>query len=274
MSKISLQTLLLIVVVPIGIITIGYLVLDHQGIRLFQPSINLDQTQVQFVLNDTNDLVDHKVVLIKNPSRVTLIASLPDSNFSKLVDFQLSPKKAPEEITINAYGSRLTDLHKNSYGGQIQLYAINETGPNNSSRLVGKLKVGIKISPNPFSSAAASIDPKSFELVLSNNTKVLFKTVHIHVARPVNKLALSIEGPEELKKIMKIVYPSASPKQNLVSDEDYFVYLKSDAKWIGPNLGNGMYEGIIKVSYVDMKLRNPESTFATISEKIDMSNAP
>jgi hypothetical protein len=105
--------------------------------------ITVEPKSVQFLLNNTNNWTDHKVVYINNPNNISLLAkqhnfdprifSIPDA-----IHVGLSPKDNPKTMTVEINGSRLSKQRDWTYNGQVELYRNNNT-------FVDKVDVDIKI---------------------------------------------------------------------------------------------------------------------------------
>jgi hypothetical protein len=110
---------------------------------LTDAGITTEPKTVQFVLSNTNNWTDHKVVSINNPANISLLAKQHnfDShvyNLPNVIHVELSPKDSPKTMTIEINGSGLAKQYDWTYNGQIELYRNNGT-------FVDKVDVDIKI---------------------------------------------------------------------------------------------------------------------------------
>lgn len=109
-----------------AIVTYTHLALPHAP-------ISLEKSDVQFLLNKTNNWVDEKVVGITNHDNVKLSYSIaeftPHLDLTRVVSVVMYPKNDPKVMIIDVNGSQLVNLPKTGYHGQILVYGDSIRDP-------------------------------------------------------------------------------------------------------------------------------------------------
>jgi hypothetical protein len=110
-----------------AIVTYTHLALPHAR-------ISLEKSDVQFLLNKTNNWVDEKVVGKTNHDNVKLSYSIaeftpPLLDLTRVVSVVMYPKNDPKMMIIDVNGSQLVNLPKRGYHGQILVYGDSIRNP-------------------------------------------------------------------------------------------------------------------------------------------------